>query len=165
MTSVQYNSSFNKSGINQSSQYGLHYYNENWISINSDGSSESYEETSFYNKHASQEKNFNQYFYNQTNLSTENNKFDGFSKCNSEKFNQRCRLNSTRNFGSVSQDVMKRRRVAANARERKRMNNLNDAFDKLREVVPSLGNDRKLSKFETLQMATTYMHALLNLLN
>lgn len=55
---------------------------------------------------------------------------------------------------------MKKRRTAANARERRRMNSLNDAFEKLREVVPSLGSDRKLSKFETLQMAQTYINAL-----
>lgn len=61
-------------------------------------------------------------------------------------------------------DVMKKRRLAANARERRRMNSLNDAFDRLREVVPSLGNDRKLSKFETLQMAQTYIAALRELL-
>lgn len=57
-------------------------------------------------------------------------------------------------------EVMKKRRSAANARERRRMNSLNDAFEKLREVVPSLGSDRKLSKFETLQMAQTYINAL-----
>lgn len=60
--------------------------------------------------------------------------------------------------------VVRRRRLAANARERRRMNGLNDAFDRLREVVPSLGNDRKLSKFETLQMAQTYISALCELL-
>jgi Helix-loop-helix DNA-binding domain len=57
-------------------------------------------------------------------------------------------------------EVMKKRRTAANARERRRMNSLNDAFEKLREVVPSLGSDRKLSKYETLQMAQTYINAL-----
>jgi hypothetical protein len=61
-------------------------------------------------------------------------------------------------------EVMKKRRLAANARERRRMNSLNDAFDRLRDVVPSLGNDRKLSKFETLQMAQTYISALYELL-
>lgn len=60
--------------------------------------------------------------------------------------------------------IAKKRRLAANARERRRMNNLNDAFDKLRDVVPSLGNDRKLSKYETLQMAQTYITALNELL-
>lgn len=61
-------------------------------------------------------------------------------------------------------EIMKKRRLAANARERRRMNSLNDAFDRLRDVVPSLGNDRKLSKFETLQMAQTYIAALHELL-
>lgn len=64
-----------------------------------------------------------------------------------------------------SQEVLKRRRLAANARERRRMNGLNQAFDRLRDVVPSLGNDKKLSKFETLQMAQTYIAALYDLLN
>ncbi|XP_039305926.1 uncharacterized protein LOC105193359 [Solenopsis invicta] len=61
-------------------------------------------------------------------------------------------------------EVLRKRRLAANARERRRMNSLNDAFDRLRDVVPSLGNDRKLSKFETLQMAQTYISALYELL-
>lgn len=62
-------------------------------------------------------------------------------------------------------EIVRRRRLAANARERRRMNSLNDAFDRLRDVVPSLGNDRKLSKFETLQMAQTYIAALHELLH
>jgi atonal protein 1/7 len=61
--------------------------------------------------------------------------------------------------------VLKKRRLAANARERRRMNGLNEAFDKLREVVPSLGADHKLSKFETLSMAQTYIAALCDLLD
>ncbi|XP_037042517.1 basic helix-loop-helix transcription factor amos-like [Bradysia coprophila] len=60
--------------------------------------------------------------------------------------------------------IMKKRRLAANARERRRMSGLNEAFDKLRDVVPSLGADHKLSKFETLQMAQTYISALCDLL-
>lgn len=62
-------------------------------------------------------------------------------------------------------NVMKRRRLAANARERRRMSGLNEAFDKLREVIPSIGTDHKLSKFETLQMAQTYISALCDLLD
>ena len=57
-------------------------------------------------------------------------------------------------------EVKVKRRCAANARERKRMNGLNDAFERLRQHIPELGNDRKLSKFETLQMAQTYISAL-----
>ena len=63
-----------------------------------------------------------------------------------------------------TKDTLKRRRLAANARERRRMEHLNVAFDKLREVVPSFGDDTKLSKYETLQMAQTYITALKDLL-
>ena len=66
---------------------------------------------------------------------------------------------------SVGRDVLRKRRLAANARERRRMNGLNDAFDRLREVVPALSGDQKLSKFETLQMAQTYINALVELLH
>lgn len=61
-------------------------------------------------------------------------------------------------------EVRKKKRLAATAREGRRLNILNDAFERLREVVPSLGNDRKLSKFETLQIAQTYIGALHELL-
>ncbi|KAK7794044.1 hypothetical protein R5R35_012988 [Gryllus longicercus] len=64
----------------------------------------------------------------------------------------------------VSPVVLKKRRLAANARERRRMQNLNKAFDRLRTHLPSLGNDRQLSKYETLQMAQTYISALYDLL-
>ncbi|XP_058809974.1 protein atonal [Phymastichus coffea] len=64
----------------------------------------------------------------------------------------------------VSSTVVRKRRLAANARERRRMQNLNKAFDKLRTYLPSLSNDRQLSKYETLQMAQSYISALANLL-
>lgn len=70
------------------------------------------------------------------------------------------RFTKLRGMNHSGVEVLKRRRLAANARERRRMNSLNDAFDRLRDVVPSLGNDRKLSKYETLQMAQTYINAL-----
>lgn len=57
-------------------------------------------------------------------------------------------------------EVVTKRRMAANARERKRMQGLNTAFDRLRKVVPQWGRDKKLSKYETLQMALSYILAL-----
>lgn len=54
--------------------------------------------------------------------------------------------------------------MAANARERKRMQDLNTAFDQLRKVVPQWGQDKKLSKYETLQMALSYIMALSRIL-
>ncbi|KAH8383699.1 hypothetical protein KR009_010090 [Drosophila setifemur] len=64
----------------------------------------------------------------------------------------------------ISPVVKRKRRLAANARERRRMQNLNSAFDRLRQYLPCLGNDRQLSKHETLQMAQTYISALGDLL-
>ncbi|XP_068043667.1 transcription factor ATOH1 [Anomalospiza imberbis] len=61
--------------------------------------------------------------------------------------------------------VQKQRRLAANARERRRMHGLNHAFDQLRNVIPSFNNDKKLSKYETLQMAQIYISALAELLH
>lgn len=62
--------------------------------------------------------------------------------------------------------MAKRRRLAANARERRRMNGLNEAFDRLREAIPtSTEDDHKLSKYETLQMAQSYISELCNLLD
>ncbi|KAM5255326.1 transcription factor ATOH1 [Ctenodactylus gundi] len=60
--------------------------------------------------------------------------------------------------------VQRQRRLAANARERRRMHGLNHAFDQLRNVIPSFNNDKKLSKYETLQMAQIYISALSELL-
>ena len=60
--------------------------------------------------------------------------------------------------------VMKKRRLAANARERRRMDLLNQGFDRLRTVLPGLGPETPLSKFETLQMAQEYIAQLTTLL-
>ncbi|XP_060526964.1 protein atonal-like [Cylas formicarius] len=65
----------------------------------------------------------------------------------------------------VSPQVLRQRRLAANARERRRMQHLNQAFDRLRTFLPQLGQDRQLSKYETLQMAQTYITALYDLLD
>ncbi|XP_037941103.1 neurogenin-1 [Teleopsis dalmanni] len=85
------------------------------------------------------------------------------------KSNKRTRkITTTKSDANImnppSPSVIKRRRQAANARERKRMNGLNEAFDRLREVVPTPAIDQKLSKFETLQMAQTYIMALCDML-
>ncbi|GAB6032859.1 hypothetical protein CHUAL_012058 [Chamberlinius hualienensis] len=93
-----------------------------------------------------------------------NNNNDGSSNNIGGKLSVRKSHKKCKSDKIMAPVVMKKRRLAANARERRRMNSLNDAFDKLRDVVPSLGNDRKLSKYETLQMAQTYISALLELL-
>ncbi|XP_067138392.1 transcription factor Atoh1-like [Centruroides vittatus] len=74
------------------------------------------------------------------------------------------RNNQTKKSTKSSTIIMKKRRLAANARERRRMHSLNVAFDRLRAVVPSFDDNKKLSKYETLQMAQSYIIALSELL-
>ena len=50
-----------------------------------------------------------------------------------------------------------RPRHAANARERDRTHSVNSAFVHLRELIPTEPRDRKLSKIETLRLATSYI--------
>ncbi|XP_076366179.1 uncharacterized protein LOC143255041 isoform X2 [Tachypleus tridentatus] len=54
------------------------------------------------------------------------------------------------------------RRLESNERERMRMHSLNDAFQSLREVIPHVAMERKLSKIETLTLAKNYIMALTN---
>lgn len=56
------------------------------------------------------------------------------------------------------------RRIESNERERMRMHSLNDAFQELREVIPHVNLDRKLSKIETLTLAKNYIKALTNVI-
>lgn len=56
----------------------------------------------------------------------------------------------------------KRKRKAANERERNRMMQMNIAFENLREKIQVQG--KRLSKFETLQMARSYIIILQNIL-
>lgn len=55
-------------------------------------------------------------------------------------------------------------RNAANARERERTNSVNTAFTALRTLIPTEPADRKLSKIETLRLASSYISHLGNVL-
>ena len=88
-----------------------------------------------------------------------------------EQKNQNLKLKYSNNPGKVkkpdlemSESVLKKRRLAANARERRRMDLLNQGFDRLRTVLPGLGPETQLSKYETLQMAQEYINQLSQLL-
>jgi hypothetical protein len=89
-----------------------------------------------------------------------------FDSCSDNSLSEDITVRSRRRRGGkqVAPVIKKKRRLAANARERKRMQNLNDAFDHLRKYLPAMG-DRQLSKHETLQMAQTYITALSELLD
>ncbi|KAH9501987.1 helix loop helix domain [Dermatophagoides farinae] len=73
--------------------------------------------------------------------------------------NERKMNSSTRNQTSSARD-RNLRRLESNERERIRMHSLNDAFQSLREVIPHISKERKLSKIETLTLAKNYIVAL-----
>ncbi|CAF0927156.1 unnamed protein product [Didymodactylos carnosus] len=81
---------------------------------------------------------------------------------------KKCYVNNTptnRKKCTSAVQVERKRRVAANARERRRMSGLNLAFDELRTVLPSsICKSKRFSKYETLQMALSYIMALRDIL-
>ncbi|VDL62561.1 unnamed protein product [Hymenolepis diminuta] len=64
----------------------------------------------------------------------------------------------------VKHDDAITQRFLANIRERQRTQSLNRAFADLRHIIPTLPSD-KLSKIQTLRLATQYINFLSNLLN
>ncbi|XP_069699347.1 pancreas transcription factor 1 subunit alpha isoform X2 [Periplaneta americana] len=54
-------------------------------------------------------------------------------------------------------------RQAANLRERKRMQSINDAFEGLRAHIPTLPYEKRLSKVDTLKLAIGYINFLSDL--
>ncbi|XP_015926552.1 class A basic helix-loop-helix protein 15 [Parasteatoda tepidariorum] len=71
---------------------------------------------------------------------------------------------SRRKRNTLSARERNLRRLESNERERMRMHSLNDAFQALREVIPHVSRERKLSKIETLTLAKNYIMALTNVI-
>ena len=64
----------------------------------------------------------------------------------------------------LTNEEKRQKRLDANDRERTRMGQLNVAFSHLRNVLPRHGNDRELSKYETIHLAKNYIRSLNDLL-
>ncbi|ELU18035.1 hypothetical protein CAPTEDRAFT_154829 [Capitella teleta] len=60
-------------------------------------------------------------------------------------------------------EELQHQRVMANVRERQRTQSLNEAFTHLRKIIPTLPSD-KLSKIQTLKLATRYIDFLYQVL-
>ncbi|EPB69939.1 Helix-loop-helix DNA-binding domain protein [Ancylostoma ceylanicum] len=73
-------------------------------------------------------------------------------------------ISKSRRYQPPPPQLLRLRRSAANERERRRMNVLNVAYDKLRTVLPEMDSGRRLSKYETLQMAQQYIACLMEIL-
>ncbi|XP_017877237.1 pancreas transcription factor 1 subunit alpha-like isoform X4 [Ceratina calcarata] len=87
------------------------------------------------------------------------NSSDSESAYGSDQENHaRERQSSRRNGGSVkSPRQAVQQRQAANMRERRRMQNINDAFEGLRAHIPTLPYEKRLSKVDTLKLAIGYI--------
>ncbi|KAM9336890.1 class A basic helix-loop-helix protein 15 [Symphorus nematophorus] len=68
-----------------------------------------------------------------------------------------------RQYGSSNKE-RSIRRLESNERERQRMHKLNNAFQALREAIPHVKMDKKLSKIETLTLAKNYIKSLTSII-
>ncbi|KAF4532861.1 hypothetical protein B566_EDAN001464 [Ephemera danica] len=57
-----------------------------------------------------------------------------------------------------------KRRTTANKKERRRTQSINNAFADLRDCIPNVPSDTKLSKIKTLRLATSYIAYLMGVL-
>ena len=85
------------------------------------------------------------------NISSPDGSMDGFDV-------QKKRRKSPQSF-----EDLQTQRCLANVRERQRTQSLNDAFTQLRTIIPTLPSD-KLSKIQTLKLATRYIDFLYQVL-
>ncbi|XP_076299929.1 twist isoform X1 [Lasioglossum baleicum] len=89
--------------------------------------------------------------------SNNENESEGESSASSTKTKVR------RKSGATFEEIQNQR-VMANVRERQRTQSLNDAFAALRKIIPTLPSD-KLSKIQTLKLATRYIDFLFQVLH
>ncbi|KAF1371983.1 hypothetical protein PFLUV_G00276740 [Perca fluviatilis] len=85
----------------------------------------------------------------------------GGSRAAAPRRRKRRRRSSDGDAGTAG---VSKQRQAANARERDRTHSVNTAFTALRTLIPTEPADRKLSKIETLRLASSYISHLANVL-
>ncbi|TKS66391.1 Transcription factor 15 [Collichthys lucidus] len=92
----------------------------------------------------------------------------GVSRACAPRRRRRRRRSSSGGGGRAGGDArlsgVSQQRQAANARERDRTHSVNTAFTALRTLIPTEPADRKLSKIETLRLASSYISHLANVL-
>lgn len=86
---------------------------------------------------------------------------DENSSCGSNTSTTRTK---TRKKQSQTYEDIQHQRIMANVRERQRTQSLNEAFASLRKSIPTLPSD-KLSKIQTLKLATRYIDFLYHILS
>lgn len=87
---------------------------------------------------------------------------DGFQSASSPESVEEC-PSKVKVKRKPSFEDLQTQRVMANVRERQRTQSLNEAFNQLRQIIPTLPSD-KLSKIQTLKLATRYIDFLYTVL-
>uniref|UniRef100_A0A1I8NA72 BHLH domain-containing protein n=1 Tax=Musca domestica TaxID=7370 RepID=A0A1I8NA72_MUSDO len=97
-----------------------------------------------------------EFFFGDDN-STDTDDDDAYSSgFNSDQENtEKTRPHKTRRMKCASQVAQQRQ--AANLRERRRMQSINEAFEGLRSHIPTLPYEKRLSKVDTLKLAISYI--------
>lgn len=81
---------------------------------------------------------------------------------NHQSLNNYRRIPKYRRLKCASQQAQQRH--AANLRERRRMQSINEAFEGLRTHIPTLPYEKRLSKVDTLKLAISYISFLNDML-
>lgn len=101
---------------------------------------------------------------NDTNNANNANDANSLAKSEADPDSTKKVKRNKRHRSVTNSDLKKVRRISANERERRRMRGLNEAFDRLRAVIPSPPS-KQLSKYEALLMSQNYIRALQDMLN
>ncbi|XP_039970901.1 protein dimmed [Bactrocera tryoni] len=98
-----------------------------------------------------------EFFFGDDDNSSESDEDDAYSSGfnSDQENNEKSRLHKTRRLKCASQ--MAQQRQAANLRERRRMQSINEAFEGLRSHIPTLPYEKRLSKVDTLKLAISYI--------
>lgn len=108
------------------------------------------------------------YGYDDVNMS--NDPYDGFQNVHQNYMQNNtgveCELQLPRYPRPAAPSFVRvvKRRSTANKKERRRTQSINTAFMDLRECIPNVPPDTKLSKIKTLRLATSYISYLLKVL-
>lgn len=85
-------------------------------------------------------------------------------RLNGQPYSSSSKRRRQQQIETMSHDDVQNQRTIANVRERQRTQSLNDAFAHLRLIIPTLPSD-KLSKIQTLKLATRYIDFLYQILH
>lgn len=87
------------------------------------------------------------------------------SSSSTTSVNKKSKLASNNNNNSAVAGLHQPQGVGSNKKERRRTQSINNAFASLRDCIPNVPCDTKLSKIKTLRLATSYIDYLMQLLN